>query len=300
LKDGLKFAAIDIGSNAMRLLFMRVIVNSKPIFIKESLMRMPLRLGHDAFRYGEITQKTAQKFMSTIKGFNSLIKAYDPIDIRACATSAMRSSSNGINLVKKTMLDTGLDIEIISGKEEANLIIANHIERITRPDFYYIHIDVGGGSTEISVICNKQVISSKSFSIGSVRLLENKVRKIDWSKMKKWIRKNTSDLAPIIGIGSGGNINKILSILGKKKGDKIKVQSLSKTIEKINLLNYKDRIVKLGLRPDRADVITHAGLIYRNCLVWSGAKNIIVPQVGLPDGIITKLFLDYQKDNKIS
>ena len=118
--------------------------------------------------------------------------------------------------------------------------------------------------------------------------------------MKKWIRKNTSDLAPIIGIGSGGNINKILSILGKKKGDKIKVPSLSKTVEKINLLNYKDRIVKLGLRPDRADVITHAGLIYRNCLVWSGAKNIIVPQVGLPDGIITKLFLDYHKDNKIS
>tara|TARA_Y100001970_G_C14048104_1_gene757413 strand:- start:88 stop:996 length:909 start_codon:yes stop_codon:yes gene_type:complete len=295
LEEGFRFAAIDIGSNAIRLLFMRVIINSQPIFIKESLIRMPLRLGHDAFRYGKITDKTAKNFIETIKGFNFLIKAYDPIAIRACATSAMRSSSNGIKLVEKIMLDTGIKIEIISGKEEANLIIANHIERVLKPDFYYIHIDVGGGSTEISIIYNKKLISSKSFGIGSVRLLEKQVTKKDWNEMEKWIKKNTSDLLPLFGMGSGGNINKISSILGNQKGGIIRLNSLRNILDKIKPLNYHDRIVELGMRPDRADVIIHAGSIYLNCLIWSGANKIIVPQVGLPDGIITKLFLDYQK-----
>ncbi len=294
MEEGLRFAAIDIGSNAIRLLFTRVIINSQPIFIKESLIRMPLRLGHDAFKHGKITEKTEKKFIETIQGFNSLIKAYDPIAMRACATSAMRSSSNRIRIVEKIMHDTGIKIEIISGKEEARLIIINHIERILKPKFYYIHIDVGGGSTEISIIHNKKVIYSKSFAIGSVRLLEKQVIKKDWDEMEKWIKDNTSNLIPLMGMGSGGNINKISSLLGKQKGEKIEVNDLSNILDKIKPLNYHDRIVKLGMRPDRADVIIHAGSIYLKCLEWSGANNIIVPQVGLPDGIVTKIFLDYQ------
>ena len=296
MEEGLRFAAIDIGSNAIRLLFTRVIINSQPIFIKESLIRMPLRLGQDAFRFGKITDKTAKNLIETIKGFSSLIKAYDPIAVRACATSAMRSSSNGINLVEKIIFHTGIKIEIITGKEEANLIILNHIERILKPNLYYIHIDVGGGSTEISIIYNKKLMVSKSFRIGSVRLLEKQVTKKDWNEMEKWIKKNTFGLTPILGIGSGGNINKISSILGNQKGGKIKLKSLKNILDKIKPLNYHDRIVQLGMRPDRADVIIHAGLIYLNCLIWSGSNKIIVPQVGLPDGIITKLFSDYQKN----
>ena len=296
MEEGLRFAAIDIGSNAMRLLFTRVIINSNPIFIKESLIRMPLRLGHDAFIHGKISDKTASKFINTIMGFNNLIKAYNPICTRACATSAMRSSSNGSDLVKKIRNETGIEIEIISGKDEAKLIIANHIERTLKFGFYYIHVDVGGGSTEISIIYNKNVISAKSFPIGSVRLLEKRVRKNDWQKMKKWIINNTSNLSPLRIMGSGGNINKIASILGIGKGGKIKIDDMIYILDEIKPLNYHDRIVQLGMRPDRADVITYAGTIYLNCLKWSRTKNIIVPQVGLPDGIITKLFLDHRKN----
>ena len=295
MEEGLRFSAIDIGSNAMRLLFTRVIINGgDPSFIKESLIRMPLRLGHDAFVSGSISSDVAEKFIQTMHGFMHMINAYEPLSFRACATSAMRTADNGLKLVQRVKQETGLEIEIINGKDEAALILANHIERTLKPKRHYIYIDVGGGSTELTLIFDKQVLASRSFPIGSVRLLEEKVTEKNWQDMEAWVKENTAECRPIKAIGSGGNINKIAALLGKKKGDSLNQKDIKDTLAEIKPFDYHDRIVKLGMRPDRADVISHAGSIYLNCLKWSGAKKMVVPQVGLPDGIITQLYKEYK------
>ena len=295
MEEGLRFSAIDIGSNAIRLLFTRVIINGNdPSFIKESLIRMPLRLGHDAFVNGSISIEIAEKFIQTMHGFMHMINAYDPLRFRVCATSAMRTADNGVELVGRVKQETGLEIEIINGKDEAALIFANHIERTLKAKHHYIYIDVGGGSTELNLIYDKQMLASRSFPIGSVRLLERKVTENNWQDMKVWVKENTKKCRPIKAIGSGGNINKIASLLGKQKGDRLNQKEIKDTLMKIKPFDYHDRIVKLGMRPDRADVISHAGSIYLNCLEWSGAKKMVVPQVGLPDGIINQLYKDYK------
>lgn len=290
MEEGLRFSAIDIGSNAMRLLFTRVITNGDPSFIKESLIRMPLRLGHDAFVNGSISSEVSDKFIQAMHGFMHLIKAYDPKLFRACATSAMRTANNGIELVTRVNQETNLNIEIINGKEEAALILANHIERTLKPERHYIYIDVGGGSTEITLIYNKRVLASRSFPIGSVRLMEGRVNEKSWQNMKIWIKENIKECNKLKAIGSGGNINKIASLMGKQKGENLNRKEIENKLAEIEPFNYHDRIVKLGMRPDRADVISYAGSIYLNCLNWSGAKRMVVPQVGLADGIITQLY----------
>ena len=295
MEEGLRFSAIDIGSNAMRLLFTRVIINGgDPSFIKESLIRMPLRLGHDAFVNRSISSEVAEKFIQTMHGFMHMINAYEPLRFRACATSAMRTADNGLKLVQRVKQETGLEIEIINGKDEAALILANHIERTLKPKRHYIYIDVGGGSTELTLIYDKEVLASRSFPIGSVRLLEEKVTEKNWHDMEAWVKEKTAECRPIKAIGSGGNINKIAALLGKKKGDRLNQKEIMDTLAEIKPFDYHDRIVKLGMRPDRADVISHAGSIYLNCLIWSSAKKMVVPQVGLPDGIITQLYKEYK------
>ena len=195
MQEGLRFAAIDVGSNAMRLFFCRVLENGDgPTFIKESMIRMPLRLGHDAFTENRISDETCNKFVNTMYGFNSLIKAYDPISFKACATEAMRQAKNGLDLVDRVKKETGINLNIITGKEEANIIISTHIDRYLRTDEHCLYVDVGGGSTELTIIKNKETLFSKSFSIGSVRLLENQVTKEDWRKMKEWIIDKTSSI----------------------------------------------------------------------------------------------------------
>ena len=296
MEQGLRFAAIDIGSNAMRLLFSRVIVkeNEDPYFIKESLIRMPLRLGHDVFTTGNISEKNCDSFVSTIVGFKYLIDAYNPISYRACATAAMRNSANGPDLVKIIAKTPGINLDIISGQEEAAMILSKNMNQYLKTKKNYIHIDVGGGSTELTIIAEGKKITSKSFSIGSVRLLENKVQESYWEVMYHWIGKNTSSLDSIKGIGSGGNINKIASMLGKNKGESVHYNDINQIIKKISMKNIEQRITELGLRPDRADVIIHASKIYLNCMKWSGAKRIIVPQTGLADGIVSQLYDDYK------
>ena len=296
--EGLRFSAIDIGSNAIRLLFTRVVLNGGPNFIKESLIRMPLRLGRDAFVNGSISDELSNKFLHTMRGFKHMIDAYDPIRYRACATSALRTAENGEELVDYVNELTGLDIEIISGKDEAALILSNHIERTLKSGRHYIYIDVGGGSTEVTLIFDKKVLASMSFPIGSVRLLENKVRPQNWREMRDWIKDRTKDCVSLKAIGSGGNINKIASFLKKQKGTGIEKNEIRDALAEINPYDYHSRVVKLGMRPDRADVITHAGLIYLNCLEWSDAKKMVVPQVGLPDGIITDLYRMYKNQLK--
>ena len=294
MQEGFRFAAIDVGSNAMRLFFCRVLENGEgPTFIKESMIRMPLRLGHDAFTENKISDETCDKFVNTMYGFNSLIQAYEPISFKACATEAMRQASNGLDLVDRVKEETGINLNIITGKEEANIIISTHIDRYLQTDQHCLYVDVGGGSTELTLIKNKETLFSKSFSIGSVRLLEEQVSADDWSTMKEWIVDKTSTITNIQSIGSGGNINKILTLLEKSKGKSVSFKEIKSIIKKIKPFSIHDRIVKLGLRPDRADVIVHAGKIYSKCMKWSGANNMIVPQVGLADGMISMLYDDY-------
>ncbi len=295
MQVGLRFAAIDVGSNAMRLFFCRVLENGHgPTFIKESMIRMPLRLGHDAFTQNIISDETCNKFVNTMHGFNSLIHAYDPISFKACATEAMRQATNGLDLVTRVKEETGINLNIITGKEEADIIISTHIDRYLQTDQHCLYVDVGGGSTELTIIKNKKTLFSKSFSIGSVRLLEGQVIEDDWRMMKEWISDKTSTVTNIQSIGSGGNINKILTLLEKSKGKSVTVQEIKSIIKKIKPFSIHDRIVKLELRPDRADVIVHAGKIYLKCMKWSRANNMIVPQVGLADGIISQLYADFR------
>ena len=297
MESGLRFAAIDIGSNAIRLLFTRVISieNKPPHFIKESLIRMPLRLGRDAFTTGKISDKNCDSFVSTIIGFKNLIDAYNPISFRACATAAMRNAANGSDLVRKVREATGINLDIISGQEEATMILSKDINQYLKTKKNYIHIDVGGGSTELTIISNGKKINSKSFSIGSVRLLENKVQESYWEVIHDWIKEKLTSLNSIKAIGSGGNINKIASMLGKPKGKSIHHNDIKYVIKKISKKNIEERITAMGLRPDRADVITHASKIYLKCMQWSGAIKIIVPQSGLADGIVSQLYDDYKK-----
>jgi exopolyphosphatase/guanosine-5'-triphosphate,3'-diphosphate pyrophosphatase len=295
MQEGFRFASIDVGSNAMRLFFCRVLENGHgPIFIKESMIRMPLRLGHDAFTENKISDETCDKFVNTMYGFNSLIQAYEPISFKACATEAMRQATNGLDLVNRVKDETGINLNIITGKEEADIIISTHIDRYLQTDQHCLYVDVGGGSTELTLIKNKETLFSKSFSIGSVRLLEEQVSVDDWRMMKEWIVDKTSTIKNIQSIGSGGNINKILTLLEKSKGKSVSVKEIKSIIKKIKPFSIHDRIVKLGLRPDRADVIVHAGKIYSKCMKWSGAKNMIVPQVGLADGMISQLYDDFK------
>ena len=300
MKSNLRFAAIDIGSNAIRLLFSRIIENElKPHFlIKESLIRMPLRLGKDSFNAGEISEANCKKFLNTMIGFKNLMDAYDPMNYRACATAAMRNAKNGKDLARIVELKTGIKIDIINGAEEAAMILSKNINQYLKKEKSYLHIDVGGGSTELTFIVNGQIENSKSFSIGSVRLLEGKVSKKSWNDMKEWIKNNTNSILRIKAIGSGGNINKIASMLGKKKGEYVPYNGIKILLKKIEAKDFHQRITQFGLRPDRADVIIHASKIYLNCMNWSKAQKILVPQSGLADGIIEQLYDNYKSVSK--
>jgi len=261
------------------------------------MIRMPLRLGHDAFTAGTISNDICDRFVDTMHGFKALVRAYDPITFKACATSAMRQAKNGMELVGRVKNETGIDLNIISGKEEARIIIATHIDRHLKPQQHCLYVDVGGGSTELTLIIAKKALASKSFPIGSVRLLEQQVTKADWAGMEEWIVNKTANINNIQSIGSGGNINKILTLLLKTKGNSVTIGEIESTIRKIEPYSIHDRVVKLKLRPDRADVIVHAGEIYSRCMQWSGAREMIVPQVGLPDGIVSQLYSDYKLKN---
>tara|TARA_B100001559_G_scaffold228852_1_gene192565 strand:- start:175 stop:1083 length:909 start_codon:yes stop_codon:yes gene_type:complete len=299
---GFRFAAIDIGSNAIRLLFARIVENgnNKRFLIKESLIRMPLRLGQDVFINGKISAVNSEKFLKTLKGFKDLINAYEPISYRACATAAMRNAKNGQDLVAEVKLKTNIKIEIIDGSEEAALILSKNINQYLNASTNYIHIDVGGGSTELLIIDKNKAKISRSFPIGSVRLLQGKVNDESWQKMRSWIKDNIKKINVNEAIGSGGNINKIASMLGKKKGKYVKFDQIKGIIKKIKIKNYDQRITQLGLRPDRADVIEYASKIYLRCMKWAGVKKILVPQSGLADGIIEELYDRYKEDQLIN
>lgn len=298
IDSGLKFASIDIGSNAMRLLFCRVINddNNQPTFIKEALFRMPLRLGEDAFSIGKISKKNKAKLFNTIKAYKLMIDAYEPVSFKSCATAALRTAKNGKEIVKEINAKIGLNIEIITGKKEAEIIMSNHIEKHLNQNKHYVYIDVGGGSTEISFISKLKKSYSKSFPIGSVRLLNNTINKNEWPIMKNWILNKRNEInGEIIAIGSGGNINKIFSMSKETHKKEISIDTIIDVINKIKPYSINERITKLGMRPDRADVIDHAGKIYISAMRWIQSNKIIVPQSGLPDGLIHEIFNEYNR-----
>lgn len=285
------FAAIDIGSNAMRLLFCRVYkVDGKPHFSKEELIRMPIRLGEDVFLYGKISDEKSNRLITALKGFSELIKAYGVVAHRAVATSAMRDASNGADIIEKVKKETGLNVEIIDGKLEASLVFSNHIEELINPKNAYLYIDVGGGSTELTLYFNNKVIAAKSFNIGTVRMLLDKMEKNEMEEMKIWLKKNTNGIHPLYAIGSGGNINKIYKMSGKKETKHLSYDKLKGLYEMLNSYTYQERIERLDLKPDRADVIVPAAKIFLTVMKTADIERIYVPQIGLSDGLVHELY----------
>lgn len=285
------FAAIDIGSNAMRLLFCRVYeVAGKPHFSKEELIRMPIRLGEDVFTKGKISEQKEERLITSLRGFHELIKAYDVTAFRAVATSAMRDASNGEEIIARAKKESGISVEIIDGKLEAALVFSNHIEELLNPKFAYLYIDVGGGSTELTLYFNQKVIAAKSFNIGTVRMLLNKDDKEEWEEMKAWLKRSTVGIHPLNAIGSGGNINKIFKMANKKETKHLSYDKLKGQYEMLCSYTYEERIERLGLKPDRADVIVPAAKIFLTVMKTADIDKIYVPQIGLSDGIVHDLY----------
>lgn len=285
------FAAIDIGSNAMRLLFCRVYtVDGKPHFSKEELIRMPIRLGEDVFLNGKISEVKANRLVTALKGFNELIKAYGVDGFKAVATSAMRDASNGVEVISRIKAEAGLEVEIIDGKNEASLVFSNHIEEILNPRYAYLYIDVGGGSTELTLYYDEKVIAARSFNIGTVRMLLDKVDKSEWEEMKAWLKKNSYGIHPLYGIGSGGNINKIFKMSGKKETKHLSYEKLKGIYEMLASYTYQERIERLDLKPDRADVIVPAAKIFLTVMKNADIEKVYVPQIGLSDGLVHQMY----------
>ncbi len=296
----LKFAAIDIGSNAVRLLFTNVIENkNKTVFKKSSLIRMPVRLGEEVFSNNVISNKMQEKLIQTMKAFSYLMKVEDVVSCRACATSAMREASNGAELVEKIKKETGIGIQIIDGKEEADIIFSNSISNKIAVSNNYLFVDVGGGSTEITLFSGGKVEQSHSFNIGTIRLMKKKVKKSEKDYMKKWLKDLSGKYNDLVIIGSGGNINRYFKISRKKEGKPLSYYHLLEMYDMISSFSYNDRIKVLGFNPDRADVIIPAGEVFLNIMKWTNVKQIYVPKIGLSDGIVKQLYKEYvnEKNN---
>ncbi|NQX85106.1 MAG: rod shape-determining protein [Flavobacteriaceae bacterium] len=289
-----KYAAIDIGSNAVRLLISNSIEEKdKPVkFKKSSLVRVPIRLGSDVFVNGEISSENIQRMEDTMLAFKLLMKSHKVVKYKACATSAMREATNGLEVATLIKNHTGIEIDIIDGIEEAAIIAATDLHEYIDKNKTYLYVDVGGGSTEFSIIRNGTKTASKSFKIGTVRLLNNIVKDAEWKALKTWIKSHTQSYDRVEVIGSGGNINKIFKLSRKAIGKPLTYFYLSSYYQKLKSYTYEERITVLNLNQDRADVIIPAMEIYLSAMKWSKSKHILVPKIGLSDGIIKSLHYD--------
>src|SRR5579862_315901 len=288
----MRLAAIDIGSNAARLLISDVsIVDDKPEFNKVNLVRVPLRLGFDVFDKQRISAEKTEMIINTIKAYKFLLDAYEVKHIKAAATSAMRDAINAPEIIEMVQKETGIRIEVISGGDEASLIYENHIAENMDKDHAYLYIDVGGGSTELTFFADSKLIFKESFNIGTIRLLKDQVTEERWEKMKEFIKKESKPFGDkIVAIGSGGNINKIFSLSKRKDGKPLPIELLKDYYKEIGSFSVLDRIRLYKLREDRADVIIPALQIYINVMRWADAKEIYVPKIGLADGLIQHLY----------
>jgi len=292
----LNLAAIDIGSNAVRLLLCNVLDTGTETIIKKSeLLRVPLRLGNDSFNKGYITANKIEKLSDTLKAFKLLMSVNDVVDFRICATSALRDAKNNDEVVKYIKKKSRLKIEIIDGKTEAKTIVSNKITETMDHRKSYLYIDVGGGSTELTLFVKNKPQASKSLNIGTLRILNDTVKKSEWDNLHKWLDKYCSNLKSLIGIGSGGNINKIYKMARLKNGENLSDKKLNEMHNYLKAMSLGDRIQILGLKPDRADVIVPATEIFLFILNKTSIKEIYIPQFGLSDGIVHEL---YQKNKK--
>ncbi|WP_289661425.1 Ppx/GppA phosphatase family protein [Flavobacterium panacagri] len=287
-----KFAAIDIGSNAMRLLIANVVEQEgkEPQFNKSSLVRVPIRLGQDAFTVGEISPENIDRMVDAMKAFNLLMKVHKIERYMAFATSAMREAYNAKEVVALIKKKADIKIEIIDGKKEAAIIASTDLHHLIKSDETYLFVDVGGGSTEFTLFSSGKMITSRSFKAGTVRLLNNMVHDVVWDEIEKWIKTNTADYEEVTLIGSGGNINKLFKMSGKQQEKPLSYIYINSQYAFLNSLTYEQRIAELGLNSDRADVIIHATRIYLNAMKWSGARQIYVPKIGLSDGIVKAMY----------
>jgi exopolyphosphatase/guanosine-5'-triphosphate,3'-diphosphate pyrophosphatase len=292
----MRLAAIDIGSNAARLLIQDITTykDGSLDYTKVNLLRVPLRLGFDVFESGIISEYKTNELIETLKAYRHLMKVYDVKSYRACATSAMRDAKNGKEIVARVQKEIGLNIEIITGSQEAEILYETHLAEKLDNKSNYLYIDVGGGSTELTLYSNNKVTYKQSFNIGTIRLLKNKVDVAIWDEMKvalkKYCKSNT------VAIGSGGNINKVFSISKRKNGKPLSLDILKEYYKEMNALTVEERIHKYGFKEDRADVIVPALNIYTTVMRWANISEIFVPQIGLADGIIKLLYKEIYID----
>ena len=286
-----KFAAIDIGSNAIRILIANIIqTDHDVIFQKNSLIRSPVRLGEDSFTLGEISPKNLKRFVKTMKAFKLLMNIHGVTHYKAFATSALREANNSSYVIKTVKKKAGIKVEIIDGIKEAEIISNSKISEFINTQKTFLFVDVGGGSTEFTFINEGNHIVSKSFKIGTVRLINNLIDDRVWVGIEKWIKKNSMKYDKITLMGSGGNINKLFKLSNIKEGKPLSKIKLSQLFNQLEKLNYEHRILKFELNPDRADVIVPAARIYLKALEWSGGQKIYVPRFGLSDGMIKYIY----------
>lgn len=295
----MKYAAIDIGSNAVRLLIANISENAGVLsFKKNTLIRVPLRLGDDAFISQLISDKKSNDLIKTMLAFKNLMDVYKVTDYMACATSALREAKNGPLLVSKIKEIANLDLEIVTGQKEAQILYSSHIEETLDAKKNYLYIDVGGGSTELSVFIQGKLKSSKSFDLGTIRILDNQDKEETWENLKNWIRIETKGLLNLQGIGTGGNINKLFRLSQEKDGHPLSYLKLKTQYTYLNSFSLKDRINILGLNQDRADVIIPACEIFLTVMKWANVKQLHVPKVGLVDGVI-QLLIEKNNSSKL-
>jgi exopolyphosphatase/guanosine-5'-triphosphate,3'-diphosphate pyrophosphatase len=289
-------AAIDIGSNAARLLISETSVykDGTVDYTKLNLLRIPLRLGFDVFDNGFISEYKKQQLIETLKAYKHLMNIYKVEAVKACATSAMRDASNSAQILAEVKHATGLDIQVISGQEEANIIYETHIAENLDTNKSYLYIDVGGGSTEVTLFSQNHTIFKESFNIGTIRILRDKVSDEQWEHMKWYIKTHVKDYQPIEAIGTGGNINKIFSISKRKEGKPLPLELLKDYYKELSLTSIEDRKHLYQFRDDRADVIVPALQVYISVMRWADADEIYVPKIGLADGLVKMLYKERQ------
>jgi exopolyphosphatase/guanosine-5'-triphosphate,3'-diphosphate pyrophosphatase len=284
-------AAIDIGSNAARLLISEVIKNGKEVeFNRLNIVRIPLQLGFDVFEKGFIGSRKKRMLIDTIKAYKQLMKVYEVEHYMACATSAMRDAQNSKEIIKEIETETNIEIEIITGELEAEIIYENHIAELLDKDHSYLYMDVGGGSTELTLYHNNELVLQKSINIGTVRLLTDKVKEDAWEELKETCKEIAKKYDHITGIGSGGNINKIFSLLRSKDEKYLQVEAVKEMHKEMQQLNIDQRMKKYNIKKDRAEVILPALLIYTNIFKWCNVDQVLVPKIGLADGLIQHLY----------
>lgn len=285
-------AAIDIGSNAARLLITEITEKpgEKPVFCKLNLVRIPLRLGFDVFETKYISPEKITMFLNSMLGFKHLMNAYNVEAVKACATSAMRDAVNSADVIEQVLNATGIKIDIITGDMEANLVYENHVAENMDLDHSYMYVDVGGGSTELSFFTNGILTFKNSFNIGTIRLLKNMVEESHWMEMKNSIKTASKGQKAVVAIGSGGNINKVFSMSKRKDGKPLSLELLRDYHKELEGFSLEERITRYNLRRDRADVIVPALSIYINAMRWADANEIYVPKIGLADGLIRHLY----------